>query len=93
MLINYYGLKRDVSASLPKLVCVCVCVCVCLCVCVYVCMYVCIYIYIYTHTHTHTDKNIGTLAILSDNSSNCKCFGIHVLNVFVCTATTQKIFV
>ncbi len=35
-------------------------------------------------------KNIGTLAILSENCSNCKCFGIHVLIVFVCTATTQK---
>jgi len=42
-------------------------------------------------------KNIGTLAILSENAtllsencSSCKCFGIHVLIVFVCTATTQK---
>ncbi len=42
-------------------------------------------------------KNIGTLAILSENAtllsencSNCKCFGIHVLIVFACTATTQK---
>ncbi len=42
-------------------------------------------------------KNIGTLAILSENAtllseffSNCKCFGIHVLIVFVCTATTTK---
>ncbi len=42
-------------------------------------------------------KNIGTLAILSENAtllsenrSNCKCFGIHVLIVFVCTATTQQ---
>ncbi len=38
-------------------------------------------------------KNIGTLAILSENAtllsencSNCKCFGIHMLIVFVCTA-------
>ncbi len=42
-------------------------------------------------------KNIVTLAILSENAtllsencSNCKCFGIHVLIVFVCKATTQK---
>ncbi len=26
----------------------------------------------------------------SDNCSNCKCFGIHVLIVFVFTATTRK---
>ncbi len=42
-------------------------------------------------------KNIGTLAILSENAtllsencSNCKRLGIHVLIIFVCTATTQK---
>ncbi len=47
--------------------------------------------------HTVMAKNIDTLAILSENAtilseicSNCKCFGIHVLIVFVCTATTQK---
>jgi len=41
-------------------------------------------------------KNICTLAIMSENAtllseffSNCKCFGIHVLIVFVCTATTH----
>ncbi len=28
--------------------------------------------------------------LLSENCSNCKCFGIHLLIVFVCTATTQK---
>ncbi len=40
-------------------------------------------------------KHIGTLAIMSENAtllsencSNCKCFGIHMLIVFVCTATT-----
>ncbi len=39
--------------------------------------------------------NIGTLAILSENAtllsencSNCKCCGIHMLIVFICTATT-----
>ncbi len=42
-------------------------------------------------------KNNGTLAILSENEtllsenvSNCKFFGIHVIIVSVCTATTQK---
>ncbi len=41
-------------------------------------------------------RNIGTLAILSENAillsncSNCKYFCIHVLIVFVCTATTQR---
>ncbi len=42
-------------------------------------------------------KNTGTLAILSENATllsencfNCKCFGIHVRIVFVCTAKTQK---
>ncbi len=105
MLINYYGLKRDVSSSLPNFVCVCLCIC--MHVCIYIYIYICIYIYIYTyiyiyiyihiHTHTHiyihthTAQNIGTLAILSDNCSNGKCFGIHVLIIFVCTVTTQKI--
>ncbi len=47
------------------------------------------------YTHTVMAKNIGTLAILSENatllSENCSnCFGIHMLIVFVCTATTQK---
>ncbi len=48
-------------------------------------------------TDTFMAKNFGTLAILSENPmllsencSNCKCFGIHVLIVFVCTATIQK---
>ncbi len=43
------------------------------------------------------DKNNGTLAILSENEtllseifSNYKCFGIHLIIVSVCTATTQK---
>ncbi len=48
-------------------------------------------------TFTVMAKNIGILAILSENAtllsencSNCKCFGIHMIIVFVCTETTQK---
>ncbi len=43
------------------------------------------------------NENIGTLAILLDNATllsehcfNCRCFGFHMLIVFVCTASTQK---
>ncbi len=42
-------------------------------------------------------KNIGTLAILSENATllsenccSCKCFGTHILIFFVCIGTTQK---
>ncbi len=49
------------------------------------------------YTQSVMAKNNGTLAILSENEtllsekcSNCKCFGIHVIIVSVCTATTQK---
>ncbi len=53
--------------------------------------------YVLAALYTVMAKNIGTLAILSENTtllsencSNCKCFGIHMLIVFVCTATTKK---
>ncbi len=51
----------------------------------------------FINIYTVMAKNIGTLAILSENAtllsencSSCKCFGIHVHIVFVCTTTTQK---
>ena len=51
----------------------------------------------YAKTHTVVAKNIGILAILSENptllsenSCSCKCFGTHMSISLVCVGTTQK---
>ncbi len=46
--------------------------------------------YSYGQKFRHPCNSSCNATLLSENSSNYKCFGIHVLIVFVCTATPQK---